>query len=86
MNEKIKAILTKYDLLDNNEIGVNFDYTDEIQNDVLIISDDLSDVNMITFLACCNDLNDTITDTIYFYYKCDEFLYIATKNAIDLFT
>ena len=81
LNKTIYAILKKYNLIANNEYDINIEYDKTNKNNVLLISDDMND--KARFIKCADELNKQIKNEIYFYYLCDNFIYVANKNAID---
>lgn len=82
LNKAIEKTLRKYDLIGNNEYDINIEYDNENKNNVLLISDDIS--LTMTFVFCANELNKLKNvNEIYYFYTCDDFIYVANKSAID---
>lgn len=82
LNKAIEKTLRKYDLIGNNEYDINIEYDNENKNNVLLISDDIS--LTMTFVFCANELNKLKSvNEIYYFYTCDDFIYVANKSAID---
>ena len=82
LNKDIEKTLRKYDLINNNEYDINIEYNNENKNNVLLISENISET--MTFILCANELNKLKSaNEIYYFYTYDNFIYVANKSAID---
>lgn len=90
MTTEIKAILKKYNLINDNIYEDNLDYLTEKQaekiTDILVIYDEnISVKKQFDFLSACYELNKLNNANEYLTYILDDTLYLTTQKAINEF-
>jgi uncharacterized protein YfkK (UPF0435 family) len=91
MTTNIKAILKKYNLINDNIYEDNLDNLTEKQTekitDILVIYDEnLSVKKQFDFLSACYELNALNNSNEYITYRLDDTLYLTAQKALNEFT